>query len=134
MESTRPKKVLRVFFLASHSHLNSFALDFYFFKITQPLTYFFKLVQLLPYFYSSVTVHCKGERRKTLKNTTPPSLGSIHTENLKSETSQELKKPQRTCTFTLNSASEQVIEVAGLVQVSDCIQTGPIWWVRYLCR
>jgi hypothetical protein len=31
-------KVLRVFLLAIHSHLYGFALDFYFFKLTQPLT------------------------------------------------------------------------------------------------
>ncbi len=37
--------------------------DFYFFKLTQPLTYFF----------SSVTVHCKGERKKTWWKTVPPS-------------------------------------------------------------
>ncbi len=37
-------KVLRVF-------LCSFALDFYFFQLTQPLTYFFKLTQPLAYFF-----------------------------------------------------------------------------------
>ncbi len=37
-----------------------------FFKLMQPLTYFVKLTQPLMYFYSSVTAHCKGERRKTL--------------------------------------------------------------------
>ncbi len=34
------------------------------FKLTPPLTYFFKLREPLTYFYSSVTLHCKGERRK----------------------------------------------------------------------
>jgi hypothetical protein len=43
-------KVLRVFLLAIHSHVHSFA--FYVFKLTQPLTYFF----------SSVILPCKGER------------------------------------------------------------------------
>jgi hypothetical protein len=39
-------KILRVFLLAIHSHLYSFALgDFYFFKLTQPLTV--STVQLL---------------------------------------------------------------------------------------
>ncbi len=38
---------------------------FYFFKLTQLPTCFFKLTKPLMYFNSSVTVHCKGERRKT---------------------------------------------------------------------
>jgi hypothetical protein len=45
--------------------------DFYFFKLTQPIMYSFKLTQPLMCFYSSVTVHCKGERRKTWKKTIP---------------------------------------------------------------
>jgi hypothetical protein len=48
-------KFFRVFLLAIHSHLYSFALRFYFFKLPQPLANF----------YSSVTVHCKGEKRTT---------------------------------------------------------------------
>ncbi len=50
-------KAVWVFLLVIHSHLYSFALDFYFFKLTQPLTVF-----------------CKGERRKTWKKTILPSL------------------------------------------------------------
>jgi hypothetical protein len=48
-------KVLRVFLHAIHSHLYSFALRFPFLQ-TQATS---------NSFYSSVTVHCKGERRKT---------------------------------------------------------------------
>ncbi len=48
-------KVLRVFLLAIHSHLYSFALRFMFLR-THPTSY---------RFYSSFTIHCKGERRKT---------------------------------------------------------------------
>jgi hypothetical protein len=44
-------KVFRVFLLAIHSHLYSFALRFSF-------------LQTYTTSYSSVTVHCKGERRK----------------------------------------------------------------------
>ncbi len=58
-------KVLRDFLLAIRSHLYSFPLRFYFFKLTQPPMYFFKLTQPLTYFYSSVTLHRKEERRKT---------------------------------------------------------------------
>jgi len=43
-------KVFRVFLLAIHSHLYSFAL-LCFFKLMQNLTYFFKLTQPLTYFY-----------------------------------------------------------------------------------
>jgi hypothetical protein len=48
-------KVFRVFLLAIHSHLYSFALRFLF-PQTHATSYSF---------YSSATVHCKGERRKT---------------------------------------------------------------------
>ncbi len=51
-------KLLRVFLHAIHSHLYSFALRFYFFKLTQPLTVSW--------------VHHKGEGRKTwIVNHTP---------------------------------------------------------------
>jgi hypothetical protein len=49
------KSLLLVFILAIHSHLCSFALRFLFLQ-THGTSYSF---------YSSVTVHCKGERRKT---------------------------------------------------------------------
>jgi hypothetical protein len=55
----------------------------------QALMYFFKLTQPLTYFYSSVTVHCKGERRKTK----PPSRWF----------KKSIQKPQQNCTF-MNSA------------------------------
>ncbi len=56
-------------------------------------------------FYSSVTVHCKGERRKTWQKTIPPSLWFKNPHrNLKSENSQDYaQKPQRNCKF-MNSA------------------------------
>jgi len=61
-----PTKVLRVFFLAIHSHLYTTALprDLYFNKVTQPLMYFFKLTQPVMYLYSKVDVQGKAERRK----------------------------------------------------------------------
>ncbi len=54
LDETQPK-VLRVFLLAIHSRLYSFALRFLFLQ-THATSYGF---------YSSVTVLCKGERRKT---------------------------------------------------------------------
>ncbi len=50
-------KVFRVFLLVIHSHLYSFASDFYFFKLTQP-----------------VTVSVKEKGGKFLYKTTSPSL------------------------------------------------------------
>ncbi len=82
-------KVLRFFRHGSHSHLYSFALRFFISSNSRNLLQF----------YSSVTVNCKGERRKTygLRN---PYI------NLKSENSQAYaRKPQSNCTF-MNSASE----------------------------
>jgi hypothetical protein len=60
LNEIQTKVVVRVFLLAIHSHLYSFALRFLFLQ-THATFYSF---------YSSVTVQCKGERRKTL----PPSL------------------------------------------------------------
>ncbi len=57
-------KVLRVFLVAIHSHLDSFALRFLF--LQTPATSY--------RFFSSVTVHCKGERKKTWQKIIPPSL------------------------------------------------------------
>jgi len=48
-------KVLRVFLLAIHSHLYRFVLRFLFLQTHATSSGF----------YSSVTVHCKRERRKT---------------------------------------------------------------------
>ncbi len=55
---------------------------------------------------SSVTVHCKGERRKTDRKPYPLPYGSRNPyRNLKSENSQDYaQKLQRNCTF-MNSAS-----------------------------
>jgi hypothetical protein len=61
-------KILRVFLLAIHSHLYSFALRFYFFKLTQPLTV--STIQLL-------YVHCKGERRRKEENLTENQTFSL---------------------------------------------------------
>jgi hypothetical protein len=71
-------KVSRVFLLAIHRYLHSFALRFFFFNITQPLT---------------VSVHCKGKRRKAI----PLPYGLRNPDiNLKSENSQDYApKPQR---------------------------------------
>ncbi len=85
-------KFLRVFLLAIDSHLSRFALRFYFFKLTQPFTYFFKLTQPLTYVFSSVTVHCKGERRKTDRKPYPIPYGlKNHTEA--SENPQHVQTP-----------------------------------------
>jgi hypothetical protein len=51
---TKSRQVLRAFLLAIQNHLYSFALRFLFLQ-THTTSYSF---------YSSVTVHCKGERRK----------------------------------------------------------------------
>ena len=78
----------------------------YFLKLTQPLVYFSKLIQPATYFYSSVTVHCKGERRKAERKAYPLPYGLWNPyRNLKSENSQDYaQKPQRNCTF-MTSAS-----------------------------
>ncbi len=56
-------RVLWIFFLVIHSHLYSFAWDFFFFKLAQPLT------------VSTVhTVHWKGKRGKTWQKTKHSSL------------------------------------------------------------
>ncbi len=80
-------KVLRVFLLAIHSHLYSFALDLYFFKLTQPLTG--STVHLL------YMVKEKGGKpdRKPYRL---PMVLEIHTETSSLRT---LRKPQRNCTF-----------------------------------
>ncbi len=84
------KKVLRVFLLAIHSYLYSFALRFLFLQ-THATSYSF---------YSSITVHCKGERRKTWEKTITPSLWFKNPyKNLKTENSQDYTlKPQQNCT------------------------------------
>jgi hypothetical protein len=89
-------KVLRVFLLAIPSHLYSFALRFLFLQ-THATSYSF---------YSSVTVHCKGGRRKTDRKPYPPPYGLRNPySNLKSENSQDYaQKPQRNWMF-MNSAS-----------------------------
>jgi hypothetical protein len=75
----------------------------YFFEFTQPLAYFSKLTQPATYFYSSVTVHSKGEWRKTERKPyhLPYALCNPYP---MSENSQDYaQKPQRNCTF-MNSA------------------------------
>ncbi len=82
-------KALRVFLLAIHSHLYSFALRFIFLQ-THATSYSF---------YSLATLHCKGER--TIK----PYPLPFGLRNLKSENSPEYaKKPQRNCA-SMNSVS-----------------------------
>ncbi len=110
-------KVLIVCLLAIHSHLYSFALIFrflqthatsyIFLQLTQPITYFFKLTQPHTYFYSSVTVHCKEERRKPDRKpySLPYGLRSPY-RNHKSENFQDYaQEPQQNCMF-MNSALE----------------------------
>ncbi len=95
-------KVLRVFLLAMHSHLYSFALRFLFLE-THATSYSF---------YSSFTAHCKGEKRKTWQKTwqktIPPTLCLRNPyRNLKSENSQDYaQKTQRNSMF-MKSASVQ---------------------------
>jgi hypothetical protein len=57
-------EVLRVFHLAIHSHLYSFALRFIYLQ-THATSYSF---------HSSVTVHCKGEEENLIENHTPFSM------------------------------------------------------------
>ncbi len=85
-------KVLRVFFLVIHSQLYSFAWDFYFFKLTQPLT---------------VSVKEKGGRPDKKPYPLPYGLRNPY-RNLKPENSQDYgdygQQLQRDCKF-MNSAS-----------------------------
>ncbi len=68
--------------------------------------YFFKLTQPLTYLYSSVTVHCKGERRKANRKPYPLPYGLRNPyRNLKSKNSHDYaQKPQVNDMF-MNSAS-----------------------------
>jgi len=89
-------KVLRAFLLATHSHLyTAFPWDFYFFKLTQPLTVFIVLLQY--------TVKEKGEKPDRKPYPLPYGLRNPY-RNLKSENFDYAKKPQRNFTF-MNSAS-----------------------------
>ncbi len=77
------------FLLAIHSHNYSFALRFYFFKLTQPLI---------------VSVKEKRKKPDRIPYPLPYSLRNPY-RNLKTETSQDYaQKPKRNCTF-MNSAS-----------------------------
>ncbi len=82
-----------------HCHLYIFALRILFLQ-THATSYSF---------YSSVTVHCKGDRRKTWLKTWKPyplpcDLRNL-CRNIKSENFQDYaQQPQRNCTF-MNSAS-----------------------------
>ncbi len=93
---TKSRQVLRVLLLAIHSHLHSFALRFIFLQ-THATSYDFQ---------SSVTLYCKGHRRKTCQKPYPLSFGLRNPyRTLKSENSQDYaQKPQRNCT-SMNSAS-----------------------------
>ena len=94
-------KILRVFFIAIHSHLYSFALRFLFLQ-THTTSYSF---------YSSVTVHCTVKKKggKPDRKPYPLPYGFRNPyRNLKSENSQHYaQKPRRNCTF-MNSASGRI--------------------------
>ncbi len=88
-------KVLRVFLLAIHNHLYSFAYRFYFCKLTQPLKV--SRVQLL------YTVKEKRGKLYRKPYSLPYGLRNLY-RNLTSEKSQDYtQKPQRSCMF-MNSA------------------------------
>ncbi len=90
--------VLRIFLLAIHSHLYSFALRFLFLQ-THATSYSF---------YSQLvyTVKENGGKADREPHPLPPSLRNPY-RNLKSENSQDYaQKPQRNCTF-MNLASRQ---------------------------
>jgi hypothetical protein len=92
-------KVLRVFLLAIHSYLYSFALRFLFLQ-TDATTYSFYRVQLL------YTVKEKGGKPDRKPNPLSHGLRNPY-RNLKSENSQDYaQKPQQNSTF-INSASGQ---------------------------
>ncbi len=59
-------KVLKVFLIAIHSHLYSFAWDFYFFKLTQPLTVSVKRKE-----ENMVEIHTETSSLRTLKDYAP---------------------------------------------------------------
>jgi hypothetical protein len=91
-------KVLRVFLLAIHSHLNSFAFRFQFLQ-THETSY---------NSYSSVTVKEKGRKPGRKAYPLPYGLRNPY-KNIKSENSKDYdQKPQRKCTF-MNSASGSVM-------------------------
>jgi hypothetical protein len=92
-------KVLRVFLIAIHSHLYSFA--FHFFKLTQPLT--ISTVHRVQLLYTVKETRGKPDRKPY-----PLFYGLRNPySNLKSENSQDYaQKPQQNCTF-MNSASEE---------------------------
>ncbi len=91
-------KILRVFLLAIHSHLFSFALRFLFLQ-TQASTYSL---------YSSFTVYCKKRGKSDRKPYTFPYGLRNSYRNLKAENSQGYaQKPQRNCSF-MNSASGDI--------------------------
>jgi hypothetical protein len=86
-----PNKVLRVFLAAIHSHIYSFAWDFYFFKLTEHLTVSFSVKE-------------KGGKSDRKPYPLPYGLRNPY-RNLKSENSQDcVRKPQRDC-MSMNSAS-----------------------------
>jgi hypothetical protein len=90
------KKVLRVFLLANHSHLYSFAVRFLLLQ-TQATFYSFYSVSLY-------TVKDKGGKPDRKPYPLPYGLRNPY-RNLKSENSQDYaRKPRRSCTF-MNSAS-----------------------------
>jgi hypothetical protein len=90
-------KVFRVFLLAIHSHLYSFALRFLFF-------FFFKLTQPLKIFTDQLLYKVKEKGGKIDRKLYPLPYLNLY-RNLKSENSQDYaQKPQRNCTF-MNSAS-----------------------------
>jgi hypothetical protein len=93
--------VLRVFLLASHRHLNSFALRCLFLQTHATLT----VLQFI-YLFSTVQLVVKeaGGKPDRKQYPLPFSLRNPYG-NLKSENSQDYaQKPQRNCTF-MNSAS-----------------------------
>jgi hypothetical protein len=115
--------VLRIFLLAIYSHLYSFALRFLFLQ-TQATSYSF---------YSSVTLHFKGEKRKTWYKQYPLPYGR-NPYNLKSENSQDYaQKPQRNCTV-MNSASREIKSCLSYHNDTGDTSGEKYWTIRKLAQ
>jgi hypothetical protein len=101
-------KIFRVFLVAIHSHLYSFALRFTFLQ-THGTFYSF---------YSSVTVQCKGERRKPNRKPYPLPYGlrNPHRKRRSEKSQYYAQKPQRNCTF-MNLASKLNMQVTAVMFV-----------------
>jgi hypothetical protein len=117
-----PDKSFKIFLLAIHSHLNSFALRFCFFKLTQPLTV--STVHLLytvkekgekpdrkPYFFPyGLRIHTETSSLRTLK-IMPSTKLYVHEFGFRIHTMSEKKNKIFTMTLSKNIKLITVLEI-----------------------